>query len=119
MKHNIYLLIRVLHFSDKKMPINKIAILNAGSQYTKLIDGRVRGLNCDTSIFELSVPAEILKDYSGVILSGGPDSVYQSNAAMCDPKIFDLGIPILGLRIPTYQSSFRWVRCTVGRKRRQ
>jgi GMP synthase (glutamine-hydrolysing) len=78
--------------------IEKIALLDCGAQYTKVIDRRVRELNIDTAIFPVGVPAEKLKgDFSGIILSGGPNSVYDANAPQCDPAIFELGIPVLGI----------------------
>jgi GMP synthase (glutamine-hydrolysing) len=82
--------------SDKA--IEKIALLDCGAQYTKVIDRRVRELNVDTAIFPVDVKAEDLKhDFSGIILSGGPNSVYDDGAPQCDPAIFDLGIPVFGI----------------------
>ena len=76
-----------------------VAILDFGSQYTQLIARRVREhhvyceiLRCDTSIEELSG-----KKVKGIILSGGPSGVYEEEAPRCDPKIFDLGVPVLGI----------------------
>lgn len=77
--------------------MNKIAILDAGSQYGKLIDKNIRELDCETDLFSLNVNCDTIKNYKGIIISGGPDSVYAKEAIMCDKKIFDLGIPILGI----------------------
>ncbi len=78
--------------------IEKVALLDCGAQYTKVIDRRVRELNVDTEIFPVDVNAEQLKrDFSGIILSGGPNSVYEDGAPQCDPGIFELGIPVLGI----------------------
>lgn len=78
--------------------LEKIALLDCGAQYTKVIDRRVRELNVDTEIFSVDVSAEQLKGrFSGIILSGGPSSVYEEGAPQCDPAIFDLGIPVLGI----------------------
>jgi len=78
--------------------IEKIALLDCGAQYTKVIDRRVRELNVDTAIFPVDIKAENLKgQFSGIILSGGPNSVYEEGAPQCDPAIFDLGIPVLGI----------------------
>lgn len=77
--------------------MNKIAILDAGSQYIKLIDKNIRELDCETDIYPLNISHEKLTGYKGIIISGGPDSVYEKNAVMCDIKIFDLNIPILGI----------------------
>lgn len=78
--------------------IEKIALLDCGAQYTKVIDRRVRELNVDTEIFPVDINAsELKKDFAGIILSGGPNSVYETGAPQCDPGIFELGIPVLGI----------------------
>lgn len=79
-------------------PVEKIALLDCGAQYTKVIDRRVRELNVATEIFPVDVKAaELGKDFAGIILSGGPNSVYEEGAPQCDPAIFELGIPVLGI----------------------
>ncbi len=77
--------------------MEKIAILDCGGQYTKVIDRKVRELEVNCDIFPISVPAEKLEDYSGIILSGGPESVWDTNALKPDSKIFDSNKPILGI----------------------
>jgi GMP synthase (glutamine-hydrolysing) len=78
--------------------VEKVALLDCGAQYTKVIDRRVRELNVDTEIFPVDVSADALKrDFAGIILSGGPNSVYETGAPQCDPGIFELGIPVLGI----------------------
>ena len=85
--------------SLKKERDPSILILDFGSQYSELIARRIR----ETNVFSLVVSNCIsIKDIhninpKGIILSGGPNSVYDQNAPKCDPKIFDLGIPILGI----------------------
>ena len=76
-----------------------IAILDFGSQYGQLIARRVREHNVYSRICRADVKAAELAalPVKGLILSGGPASVYEKNAPKCDPKIFDLGIPILGI----------------------
>jgi GMP synthase (glutamine-hydrolysing) len=76
-----------------------IAIIDFGSQYTQLIARRVRELNVYCEIFTPKVTAkEIMKrNPKGIILSGGPASVYAHRAPKCDPKIFDLDLPTLGI----------------------
>ncbi len=78
---------------------DKIALLDCGAQYTKVIDRRVRELNVDTEIFPVGVDPEVLRQagISGIILSGGPNSVYEQNAPQCHPKLFELGLPVLGI----------------------
>lgn len=75
----------------------RIALLDCGAQYTKVIDRRVRELNVDTEIFPIQTSAERLGAFSGIILSGGPNSVYEADAPQCDPAIFELGVPVLGI----------------------
>ncbi len=76
-----------------------IAILDFGSQYSQLIARRVRELNVYCRIFPASTPANEMskENVRGVILSGGPASVYDDNALKCDEKIFNLDVPILGI----------------------
>lgn len=79
--------------------MNKIAILDAGSQYGKLIDRRIRELNCETVFLPIDTPFDILKGYNGIIISGGPDSVFKEGSIKTDPNLF-LGndnIPVLGI----------------------
>ena len=77
--------------------MEKLAILDCGGQYTKVIDRRVRELGVKSDIFPINVKSEELKDYKAVILSGGPNSVSENQRLKFDEKIFELGIPILGI----------------------
>ena len=81
------------------MDTSSIVILDFGSQYTQLIARRIREQNvfsvvlpCTASIDEIRAQKPI-----GIILSGGPCSVYDSDAPAADPKILDLGLPTLGI----------------------
>ncbi|MGQ9571022.1 MAG: glutamine-hydrolyzing GMP synthase [Thermodesulfovibrionales bacterium] len=78
---------------------NKILVLDFGSQYTQLIARRVRECNVYSEIFPFDASLEKIKNFNpkGIILSGGPSSVYDNNAPIPDEKIFELGIPILGI----------------------
>ena len=77
--------------------MEKLAILDCGGQYTKVIDRRVRELGVKSDIFPINVKSEELKDYQSVILSGGPNSVAADQRLKFDEKIFELGIPVLGI----------------------
>jgi len=79
------------------MDHDKIAVLDFGGQYAHLIANRIRRLGVYSEIRDAVTPAEELKDYKGIIFSGGPMSVYAQNAPHPDKKIFELGIPILGI----------------------
>src|SRR3954463_9833062 len=76
-----------------------IPILDFGSQYSQLIARRVREKGVYSELVRPDISAADLKKLNpkGLILSGGPSSVYEPNAPRCDPKIFDLGVPILGI----------------------
>src|SRR2546421_12272469 len=76
-----------------------IPVLDFGSQYTQLIARRVREKGVYSELVRPDISADELRKLNpkGLILSGGPSSVYEANAPRCDPKIFDLGIPILGI----------------------
>jgi GMP synthase (glutamine-hydrolysing) len=86
-------------FSSFIMNHELVAILNFGSQYSQLIARRVREQNVFSKIFRPDTPAQELSklNLKGIILSGGPASVYEKNAPKCDVKIFDLGVPVLGI----------------------
>jgi GMP synthase (glutamine-hydrolysing) len=76
-----------------------IPILDFGSQYAQLIARRVREAGVFSELLAPDVSVAELRAMrpKGVILSGGPSSVYEPGAPRCDPAIFDLGIPILGI----------------------
>jgi len=77
----------------------KVLILDFGSQYAQLIARRVREQHVYCEIVRHDITAERIRELSpkGVILSGGPSSVYEPGAPKCDPGIFKLGIPVLGI----------------------
>ena len=76
-----------------------VPVLDFGSQYAQLIARRVR----EAGVFSLLVRPDISVDElrpigpRGIILSGGPASTYQSSAPRCDPRLFELGVPVLGI----------------------
>lgn len=76
-----------------------VAIIDFGSQYGQLIARRVREHKVYSQIYQPTVKIEKLAQLGikGIILSGGPASVYAENAPMCDPRIFELGVPVLGI----------------------
>ncbi len=79
--------------------MEKILILNFGGQYISLIARRVRELGVFSEILHYSSSIDEIKKggYKGIILSGGPASVYVDNAPKPTDEIFNLGIPILGI----------------------
>ena len=78
---------------------SRILILDFGSQYTQVIARRIRELQVYSEIVPFNMPgAEVAaRRPNGIILSGGPASVYDENAPKIDAEIFSLGIPILGI----------------------
>src|SRR5436189_4945773 len=77
----------------------RILIFDFGAQYAQLIARRVREQNVFCQLVRHDLPAERVAELQprGIIFSGSPHSVYDATAPKCDPAIFDLGIPILGL----------------------
>jgi GMP synthase (glutamine-hydrolysing) len=78
---------------------HKIIILDFGSQYTQLIARRVREAKVYSEIHPFNITLEKLQRLkpSGIILSGGPSSVYDQGAPLIVPETFDLGVPVLGI----------------------
>ncbi|PHR25141.1 MAG: glutamine-hydrolyzing GMP synthase [Desulfotalea sp.] len=77
----------------------KIIILDFGSQTTQLIARRIREQKVYSEIYPFSTSLEKIKALkpTGIILSGGPCSVYDDDAPLSDPGVFDLGVPVLGI----------------------
>ena len=85
--------------SFKKERDPSILILDFGSQYSELIARRIRETNVFSLVVSNFISINEIQDINpkGIILSGGPNSVYEDNAPKCDEKIFNLGIPVLGI----------------------
>ena len=77
----------------------RILILDFGGQYTQLIARRVRECHVYSEVAPWSVSVEEIsrREPSGIILSGGPASVTDPQAPRCDPAVYDLGVPVLGI----------------------
>ncbi|HAJ63883.1 MAG TPA: GMP synthase (glutamine-hydrolyzing) [Cyanobacteria bacterium UBA8543] len=76
-----------------------LVILDFGSQYSELIARRIRETQVYSEVLSYRTTAEQLRQLNpkGIILSGGPSSVYDKGAPLCDPEIWNLGIPVLGV----------------------
>src|SRR3990172_409183 len=83
----------------KDIHSDKILVLDFGSQYTQLIARRVREARVYSEIMPYNVPLAKIKKFNpkGIILSGGPSSVYEKGAPVCTDKIFNLNVPVLGI----------------------
>jgi GMP synthase (glutamine-hydrolysing) len=79
--------------------MEQIVILDFGSQYTQVIARRIRETNVYCAILPFDTPVSDIRklNVKGLVLSGGPASVYAQDAPRPDPEIFQLGVPILGL----------------------
>src|ERR1700686_295459 len=77
----------------------RVLILDFGAQYGQLIARRVREQNVFCQIVRHGLSAERVRELKprGIILSGGPASVYEKGAPSIDPGIFELGVPVLGI----------------------
>jgi len=82
-----------------KRPEDFVAVLDFGGQYSHLIARRCRELRVYSELLPYDITSTKLKELKprAIILSGGPASVYEKNSPKCDPKVFELGIPILGI----------------------
>jgi GMP synthase (glutamine-hydrolysing) len=76
-----------------------IVILDFGSQYTQLIARRIRELNVFSVVLPCTAPLSGVQSYKplGIVLSGGPSSVYDVDAPAADAKVLELGVPVLGI----------------------
>ena len=81
------------------MDTQTVVILDFGSQYTQLIARRIRELNVFSVVLPCTVPIAEIRNYKpiGVILSGGPSSVYDADAPIADPEMLNLSVPVLGI----------------------
>jgi GMP synthase (glutamine-hydrolysing) len=90
-----------------------VVVLDFGGQYTQLIARRIREQQVFSSILPCSTSMEELMKLKpvGVVLSGGPSSVYDPEAPKCDPQLLALGVPVLGICY-----GMQWITHTLGGK---
>ncbi|HUI76081.1 MAG TPA: glutamine-hydrolyzing GMP synthase [Candidatus Acidoferrum sp.] len=88
-----------------------IVVLDFGGQYTQLIARRVREQQVFSAILPCTAQPEAIRAYepAGMILSGGPSSVYDADAPKCDPAVLEMGIPVLGICY-----GMQWIAKTMG-----
>src|SRR3990167_1928239 len=77
----------------------KILILDFGAQYTQLIARRVRETNVYCELHPYDVSDDFIRDFApaGIVLSGGPASVWEGGAPQAPKSVFELGVPVLGI----------------------
>ena len=76
-----------------------VLVVDFGAQYAQLIARRVREANVYSELVPHSMPVDemLAKDPQAIILSGGPASVFEPGAPRVDPKLFNAGVPVLGI----------------------
>src|SRR5213595_976766 len=96
-----------------KAELGGVVVLDFGGQYTQLIARRIREQQVFSAILPCTVPVEEIQklEPAGIVLSGGPSSVYDPEAPKCDPKVLALGIPVLGICY-----GMQWITHTLGGK---
>jgi GMP synthase (glutamine-hydrolysing) len=90
-----------------------IVVLDFGGQYTQLIARRIREQEVFSAILPCNARLNEIRAHEpiGIVLSGGPSSVYDANAPVCDPKVLELGVPVLGICY-----GMQWLARTLGGK---
>jgi GMP synthase (glutamine-hydrolysing) len=85
--------------SKPKSELGGIVVLDFGGQYTQLIARRIREQRVFSAILPCTSRVEEILDYepAGIVLSGGPSSVYDAGAPICDPGVLSTGVPVLGI----------------------
>jgi len=88
-----------------------VVVLDFGGQYTQLIARRIREQQVFSAILPCTAALDEIRRYepSGVVLSGGPSSVYDAAAPVCDPGVLQLGVPVLGICY-----GMQWIAHTFG-----
>lgn len=102
--------------AEKRVPMSKselggIIVLDFGGQYTQLIARRIRELQVFSAILPCTAKLHDIRAYepAGIILSGGPCSVYDPAAPVCDAGVLSLGVPVLGICY-----GLQWISHTLG-----
>jgi len=101
------------HSSKPKSELGGVVVLDFGGQYTQLIARRIREQQVFSAILPCTVSLDEIRAYepAGIILSGGPSSVYDQDAPKCDPAVLSAGIPVLGICY-----GMQWIARTLGGK---
>jgi GMP synthase (glutamine-hydrolysing) len=94
-----------------KTELGGIVVLDFGGQYTQLIARRIREQQVFSAILPCTAPIEEIRALApaGIVLSGGPSSVYDAGAPKCDPNVLNLGVPVLGICY-----GLQWIAHTLG-----
>ena len=101
------------HGGRMKAELGGVVVLDFGGQYTQLIARRIREQQVFSAVLPCTSSIEEIRKFepAGIVLSGGPSSVYDPEAPKCDPKVLALGIPVLGICY-----GMQWITHTLGGK---
>src|SRR5438034_5537433 len=82
-----------------KSELGGVVVLDFGGQYTQLIARRIREQQVFSAIVPCTASVQEIQSYepAGIVLSGGPSSVYDRDAPVCDPAVLGTGVPVLGI----------------------
>src|SRR5467141_2105010 len=96
-----------------KAELGGVVVLDFGGQYTQLIARRIREQQVFSAVLPCTTSLEEIRklEPAGIVLSGGPSSVYDPDAPKCDPNVLALGIPVLGICY-----GMQWIAHTLGGK---
>src|SRR2546425_10140772 len=96
-----------------KAELGGVVVLDFGGQYTQLIARRIREQQVFSAVLPCTSSIEEIRRFepAGIVLSGGPSSVYDLEAPKCDPQVLALGIPVLGICY-----GMQWITHTLGGK---
>src|SRR5229473_1319204 len=96
-----------------KAELGGVVVLDFGGQYTQLIARRIREQQVFSAVLPCSTSIEEIRklEPAGIVLSGGPSSVYDAEAPKCDPKVLAQGVPVLGICY-----GMQWITHTLGGK---
>ena len=100
-------------YTKPRSELGGVVVLDFGGQYTQLIARRIREQQVFSAILPCTANLEEIRSYqpAGIILSGGPSSVYDPDAPRCDPEVLAAGIPVLGICY-----GMQWIAKTLGGK---
>jgi GMP synthase (glutamine-hydrolysing) len=101
------------HHQKPKSELGGVVVLDFGGQYTQLIARRIREQNVFSAILPCTSTLDEIRQYApaGIVLSGGPSSVYDPDAPKCDPAILAMNIPVLGICY-----GMQWITHALGGK---
>src|SRR5438309_7450119 len=99
------------HGGRMKAELGSVVVLDFGGQYTQLIARRIREQQVFSSILPCTASPEEIRAFAptGIVLSGGPSSVYDSDAPKCSPQVLELNTPVLGICY-----GMQWIARTLG-----